>query len=441
MKLTTSATTIAALLAFISVIGAQEDAVRVDDNSLAGSLTADSGTNTTVSATNDNSKNNNNTTTTTASSSSDSTSTTPTPVSSNTSNSTSTTATSSTPGQLTESYPADGSAPVPKPEWLELIKNANITNAPVLKSNGDDGPNVNGADKYCDWAMSGCMGSSIGSCPKGIWGLTFDDGPSDVSPKLYDFLKSTNQKATLFMIGSNVIKYPAIVKRAFDEGHELAIHTWTHSYLTTLSNEQIVAELKWTELAIKQITGVSPRLFRPPYGDIDNRVRDIGTALGFTSVIWDHDTNDWMLAENAAGFKAEWIDGNFTQWVADASTSSSGGLSLEHDIKLATVDAAIKNLPALQKAYKVVTVGECAGVPSYKEANVPLPKANATTTSSALPKSTMAASTASVVPATTPDAAQSQTVKNINGAAGTTINTALTSAVMGALLFVLSNML
>jgi hypothetical protein len=125
------------------------------------------------------------------------------------------------------------------------------------------GPSTGGADLYCDWAKSGCMGTSIGDCPKGLWGLTYDDGPSDVSPELYDFLKTTNQKATLFMIGSNVIKYPATVKRAFDEGHEIAIHTWTHSYMTTLSNDRIVAELKWTELAIQQITGRSPRLFRP----------------------------------------------------------------------------------------------------------------------------------------------------------------------------------
>lgn len=125
------------------------------------------------------------------------------------------------------------------------------------------GPSTSGADNYCDWAKSGCFGTSIGHCPKGEWGLTYDDGPSDVSPILYDFLKTTNQKATLFMIGANVIKYPATVKRAYDEGHEIAIHTWTHSYMTTLSNEQIVAELKWTELAIKEIIGVSPRLFRP----------------------------------------------------------------------------------------------------------------------------------------------------------------------------------
>lgn len=55
------------------------------------------------------------------------------------SNGTSTTTSTSTPGQLSSGYPADGAKPVPKAEWLELIKNANITNAPVLKSNGDDG--------------------------------------------------------------------------------------------------------------------------------------------------------------------------------------------------------------------------------------------------------------------------------------------------------------
>jgi hypothetical protein len=49
------------------------------------------------------------------------------------------TTTASTPGQLSSGYPTSGAKPVPKPEWMELIKNANITNAPVLKSNGDDG--------------------------------------------------------------------------------------------------------------------------------------------------------------------------------------------------------------------------------------------------------------------------------------------------------------
>ncbi|KAI9264435.1 hypothetical protein BY458DRAFT_587633 [Sporodiniella umbellata] len=292
-------------------------------------------------------------------------------------------------------YPVGGKTPSPKPEWVDLIKNASIADAPVLKSNGENGPSTSGEDKYCDWAKSGCVGSSLYDCPKGQWGLTFDDGPSTFSPALYDFLKTTNQKATLFMIGSNVVQYPEIVKRAYNEGHELAIHTWSHPYLTTLTNEQVVAELKWTEQAIRDIVGVSPRFFRPPYGDIDNRVRDIGTALGFTSVIWDHDTNDWMLAENSPGFTEEFIDGNFTEWFKEANTSSTGGLSLEHDIQKITVDIAIRNLPGLQRAYNVVTVGECSKQPSYKESNV-IPKSNTSSTaSSAVGPSVSAAPTPS----------------------------------------------
>ncbi|CAO3701030.1 unnamed protein product [Rhizopus stolonifer] len=80
------------------------------------------------------------------------------------------------------SYPAAGQVPTPKPEWLEIIGNASITAAPVLKSNGNNGPSISGEDKYCNWAMSGCIGSSLYDCPQGEWGLTFDDGPSTFSP-------------------------------------------------------------------------------------------------------------------------------------------------------------------------------------------------------------------------------------------------------------------
>lgn len=189
--------------------------------------------------------------------------------------------TSSTSG----TYPPSGKVPTPKPEWLELIKGANITNAPVLKSNGDNGPSTSGEDKYCDWAKSGCTGSSIYDCPKGQWGLTFDDGPSTFSPILYDFLKTTNQKATLFMIGANAAQFPDLVKRAYQEGHEIAIHTWSHPYLTTLTNEQVVAELKWTEQVIKDIIGVSPRLFRPVREAICRCIRNSNSFFFFISLM------------------------------------------------------------------------------------------------------------------------------------------------------------
>ncbi|ORY97610.1 hypothetical protein BCR43DRAFT_523752 [Syncephalastrum racemosum] len=287
--------------------------------------------------------------------------------------------TASASSPFKETYPSSGSVPTPKPEWMELIKSANITNAPVVKSSGDAGPQQSGdADPYCDWTFTGCTRpDDVTTCPKGQWGITYDDGPTQYTSKLYDFLDQKQQKATLFMIGGQVVQFPDLVKRAYNTGHELAMHTWSHSYLTTQTNEQIVAELKWTELAIKEVTGVSPRFFRPPYGDIDDRVRDIAKALGFVPVIWDHDTDDWMAGESKT-FDVNWIDGNATQWATEAGNSQTGGISLEHDLYQQTVDAAIRILPTLQKAYKVTTVGACSGQQSYKEGGN-----NATTSASA----------------------------------------------------------
>ena len=144
-----------------------------------------------------------------------------------------------------------------------------------------------------------------------------------------------------------------------------------------MTNEQIVAELKWNELVIKEVTGVAPRYFRPPYGDIDNRVRDVAAALGFAPIIWNYDTNDWAHASDPKNFKAAWIDGNVTKWANAAKTATVGGISLEHDLYTETVDAAIRILPILQKEYELVPAGKCNNVQVYK-GNATVPAANAT---------------------------------------------------------------
>lgn len=86
-------------------------------------------------------------------------------------------------------------------------------------------------------------------------------------------------------------------------GHQLSVHTWSHPALTTLTNEEIVVELGWTREVIKAITGVSPNTMRPPYGDIDDRVRAICQQMDLTPIIWTanpdgstYDTEDWQIA-------------------------------------------------------------------------------------------------------------------------------------------------
>jgi peptidoglycan/xylan/chitin deacetylase (PgdA/CDA1 family) len=77
-----------------------------------------------------------------------------------------------------------------------------------------------------------------------------------------------------------------MVQSEYMAGHQLSVHTWSHPYLTKLTNEQIVAELGWTKKVIHDVTGVTPNTFRPPYGDIDDRVRAIAAQMGLTPIIW-----------------------------------------------------------------------------------------------------------------------------------------------------------
>ncbi|CAO3616697.1 unnamed protein product [Cunninghamella echinulata] len=285
---------------------------------------------------------------------------------------------------FTQEYPQPGVIPTAKPEWLELIKNVPIADAPVYKVTGGVKTPASKTD-HCDWTLTNCLAKEdLYQCPKGQWAPTYDDGPSEFSTALYDELAKTKTKATFFMVGGQVRKFPNETLRAFKDGHELAMHTWSHNYMTSLTNEQIVAELKWNELVIKEATGFSPRFFRPPYGDIDNRVRDVAKALGFTAVIWTHDTNDWALTENKA-FKPEFIAGNVTQWVTESATSQVGGVSLEHDLYDVTVKAAIDILPIFLKNWKVTTVGTCNAQASYKEGNGPNSSPNATTPATSTP--------------------------------------------------------
>jgi peptidoglycan/xylan/chitin deacetylase (PgdA/CDA1 family) len=102
-------------------------------------------------------------------------------------------------------------------------------------------------------------------------------------------LKDKSIKATFYVTGAKSISNPDIIKAEFDAGHGIAIHTWTHHPLTSLTNEQVIAELLYTEAFIYKTIGKAPRQYRPPYGDVDDRTRAIASALGFTAALWSHE--------------------------------------------------------------------------------------------------------------------------------------------------------
>lgn len=108
------------------------------------------------------------------------------------------------------------------------------------------------------------------NCPDQMtWGLTYDDGPANYTSNLLQYLDQANLKSTFFVVGSRVISFPRTLQLQYLTGHQIAVHTWSHPPLTTLSNDEIIAELGWSRKAIKDVLGVTPNMMRPPFGDIE----------------------------------------------------------------------------------------------------------------------------------------------------------------------------
>ncbi|KAF9385745.1 chitin deacetylase [Podila verticillata] len=220
------------------------------------------------------------------------------------------------------------------------------------------------------------------------WGITFDDGPSAETPRLLDYLMTHNIKASFFVIGGMVVQYPDILRREVQEGHHLAGHTWSHYALTSLTNEQIVAEIKWTEKAVFDVTGLKLKYMRPPYGDINNRVRFILKKLGYIVVDWTgdpFDTNDWKFE---GGVSAATLLAAFTKSLDTyvAGDKSTGFYCLEHDRSASTVNLAQQFIP-LGTARNITfhNVPACQhDVSPYQSRSVP-----GNTTSTLLPTSTI----------------------------------------------------
>src|ERR1700719_2197778 len=96
--------------------------------------------------------------------------------------------------------------------------------------------------------------------------ITFDDGPDpEWTPQILDILKAANVKAAFFLVGVNAEKYPGLVRRIVNEGHEIGNHTYYHPNLALAWPEHVRLDVNATQLLLETITGRSTTLFRPPY--------------------------------------------------------------------------------------------------------------------------------------------------------------------------------
>jgi peptidoglycan/xylan/chitin deacetylase (PgdA/CDA1 family) len=191
-----------------------------------------------------------------------------------------------------------------------------------------------------------------GSRSRHVVALTFDDGPSPYTSAVLDVLKREQVHATFFLIGQQVAGGASLVRRELAEGHMLADHTWSHANVSgggAFASGQIGS----TASAIQRATGFRPCLFRAPYGAVSGSLIGLAHGLGFTTVEWDVDPQDWALPGSGAIYSRI------------VGTTHNGSIILMHDgggprsQTLAALPGIIHTLKA--RGYGFVTVDQLTG--------------------------------------------------------------------------------
>jgi polysaccharide deacetylase family sporulation protein PdaB len=124
--------------------------------------------------------------------------------------------------------------------------------------------------------------------------ISFDAAYGDqYTPQILDILDGYNVKTTFFLVGFWIDKYGEVLEEIHRRGHEIGNHSTTHPQMSKLTVEEIKKELETTAEKIKAVTGKDPILFRPPFGDYNNKVIETAQQLGYYSIQWDVDSLDW----------------------------------------------------------------------------------------------------------------------------------------------------
>ncbi|WRZ82063.1 glycosyltransferase [Streptomyces sp. NBC_01022] len=194
--------------------------------------------------------------------------------------------------------------------------------------------------------------------------LTFDDGPDPVwTPRVLDELKKYHAHGVFFVTGTMASRYPDLVERMVEEGHEVGLHTFNHPDLSYQSTGRIDWELSQNQLALAGAAGIRTSLFRPPYSSFADAMDDkswpvtqyVG-SLGYLTVVNNTDSEDWKRP----GVKA----------IIDRATPEhgEGAVILMHDSggdRSQTVTALGKFLPKMQeRGYEFDNLTAALGAPS-----------------------------------------------------------------------------
>lgn len=170
---------------------------------------------------------------------------------------------------------------------------------------------------------------------------------AEKTPVILEVLRRHQVRTTFFLVNIWLEKYPDQAKQIAAEGHEIGLHSATHPNFRRLSEDQIVWELRENARLIREVTGYEPKLFRPPYGEYDDRVISIAHREGYIPVKWSVDSLDWKDLSAEAIFRRV------------QERIKPGAIVLFHNNGKHTAEAVERLLPhLLGQGYQVIPVFE-----------------------------------------------------------------------------------
>lgn len=193
--------------------------------------------------------------------------------------------------------------------------------------------------------------------------LTFDDGPDRrFTPQVLDVLKKHDVKATFFLMGSRIKALPDVTRRIDQEGHSIGNHTYWHPKLYRESTDRMKWEVTETDDILNEVIGYRPKLFRAPYGGLNEELVENMAEMDLTVVGWSVDSLDWMQLD------AEEVQKNVL------SNTQPGSIILMHSGGHWTQDltGTVKSLDQIilklkQDGIKFVTVSELLDIQDRKQ--------------------------------------------------------------------------